>query len=82
MKFFDILGIEPKFLDKSPRLWANDQSFVDCNEVVKCMPVTNDLAERGVKFVTDHLLKVTKDEKQFRAMLVNEWYFKKNSEYF
>lgn len=79
MLFFKVLDIEPTFLDKTPKHWHNDDAYIKCKEIVQSLPVANDLAKRGVKFVTDHLLKVTKDEDQFKAMLINEWDFRKNS---
>ena len=52
---FEILGIDPSFLDKAVAEWELDPGYLNGKEKVYNLMVINDLAERGVKLSAYYL---------------------------
>ena len=66
---FDRLGFEKKWLSKPVREWKSDVGFLEMEEFVKNLLVTNDTAERGIKFIQDYAEILTKDTKERQDIL-------------
>ena len=67
-KFFELLKIDPDFLNKSPETWPDHESYQKGLLVSKNFKVCNDSAERGVKLSADFLGTAQK-EKNFQNVL-------------
>ena len=61
---FDRLGFEKKWLSKPVREWKSDEGYKEMEEFVKHLLVTNDTAERGIKFIQDYAMILTKDTQE------------------
>lgn len=69
-KFFTILfGNIPQFLKKHPSTWFLDEEYLKIEEIVKHQLVVNDVAERGIKLITDFNTILSKDEDQKQYIL-------------
>ena len=67
-KFFDLLKINPDFLNCSPDSWTEQESYLEGQHIVKNLRVCNDSAERGVKLSAD-FLGSAKTEKNYQKIL-------------
>ena len=67
-KFFDLLKINPDFLNCSPDSWTEQESYLEGQHIVKNLRVCNDSAERGVKLYAD-FLGSAKTEKNYQKIL-------------
>ena len=52
-KFFELLKVDPDFLNYPPESWADQDSYRHGFEVIRAPKVCNDSAERGVKLSAD-----------------------------
>ena len=68
-RFFNILGLDYKWLAMNPENWQEVESFRLAREFVTTVKVTNDIAERGVKLAKDYATLLTKDD-SIRAQLM------------
>lgn len=62
MKFFEILHINPSFLDSDPTTWEGREDFAIASSIVRSLHFTNDIAERSVALVSEYHDLLTKDE--------------------
>lgn len=62
------------FLRESPNLWTDNDHYKEVWKIVKSLKVVNDLAERGVKLISDYndLLTTDEDQKQYVLQVVSE----------
>lgn len=58
---FCILGTDYEWLQKSPKEWELSTDYKEMEDYVRTVKVTNDVAERGVKTITDYSKILTKD---------------------
>ena len=58
---FMLLKIGTSWLQSGPKTWSKDPGYQETNAFVTTVKVTNDVAERGVKLITDYAEIVTKD---------------------
>lgn len=68
ISFFEILEIEPDFLDKDAKDWSTDRSYLKALEAIEGLTVINDSAERAVALAKDFGTGRTKDEKQVQKI--------------
>lgn len=75
LKFFNRFCISTDFLEDDPSNWNNSQVYEDGAAFCHGLHVVNDLAERGVKLMTDYNKVLTKDEegKQFLLQVVENY---------
>ena len=66
---WDILGLDYQWLEKSRDKWEEDGAYREAREFVKTLKVTNDVAERGVKLITDYIGILTKDDQKREWLL-------------
>ncbi|XP_055855920.1 uncharacterized protein LOC129919103 isoform X1 [Episyrphus balteatus] len=69
LNFFGRLKIDTSFLKEPPNLWPENPHFKEGFKKVKTLKVVNDMAERGVKLITDFNNLLTKDEEQKQYVL-------------
>ena len=67
-KFFELLKVDPDFLNYPPESWEDQDSYRHGSEVIKALKVCNDSVERGVKLSAD-FLGAAKVEKNFQKIL-------------
>lgn len=80
--FFDYFGLSTSFLKDDPSTWETNFEFEEGWSVCKDLPVVNDAAERGVKFIKDYNKILTNDEEEKEMLLqVVEAYRKKYPSY-
>lgn len=74
MEFFNRLNINTDFLRESPNVWHENTHFKEGFRIVQSLKVVNDMAERGVKLISDFNDLLTKDEdqKQYVLQVVSE----------
>lgn len=67
---FDLIGLvdEQEWMLKPADLWGRFTDFIKFSEVIKSLRVVNDLAERGIKLITD-FIHMSHDEDQRQALL-------------
>ena len=58
-----ILNISADWLVLPPAQWKEDQDYIEVEQFVKTVKVTNDVAERGVKIASDYDSILTRDSK-------------------
>ena len=56
---FSILGTDSDWLEKSPELWPEYESYVEMRKFVRTLKVVNDGSERGVKLIQDFSNSIT-----------------------
>ena len=61
--FFTILNISADWLVLPPAQWKENQDYIEAEQFVKTVKVTNDVAERGVKIASDYASILTRDSK-------------------
>ena len=49
--------------------WEDDDEFKKLQDFSRCLKVTNDVAERGVKMIQDFINTVTNDEEQLQGVM-------------
>lgn len=69
LTFFDQFNIKTDFLRNHPNTWPQNNDFQEGLKIVKTLKVVNDMAERGVKLITDFNDLLTKDEDQKQYVL-------------
>lgn len=67
--FFHITGISKNFLNTNPSTWNDNPDYVSGLNIVKCLEVVNDRAERGVAIMTEYNKLHTKNETQKEDLL-------------
>ena len=72
--FFDRFNIKRDFLRQHPNTWPQNNDFQEGMKIVKTLKVVNDMAERGVKLITDfnNLLTQDEDQKQYVLQVVSK----------
>lgn len=68
-KLFKRFSINTDFLNIDPSNWECNEHFIKALALIQNIPVTNDVAERGVKLMEDYNEKITKDEHQKQYLL-------------
>lgn len=68
--FFEALKLDQEFLGLDPELWPQNTSFKKNVEILKCLQVVNDTAERGVALVKNFNGHLTKNENDFQNLLL------------
>ncbi|KAE8745811.1 hypothetical protein FOCC_FOCC007458 [Frankliniella occidentalis] len=68
--FFEILGIDPSFLDSPPSEWPGNPAFQYGLEIVESLHVVNDVAERAVNLTGQYNCQLTKSETSFQDLLL------------
>ena len=58
-----ILNISADWLVLPPAQWKENQDYIEAEQFVKTVKVTNDVAERGVKIASDYASILTRDSK-------------------
>lgn len=66
---FKRLNINTEFLEKDPATWPQNINYQEGQRMVNNLKVVNDMAERGVKLITDYNQLLTKDEQQKQYVL-------------
>uniref|UniRef100_A0A8D8VWA4 Uncharacterized protein n=1 Tax=Cacopsylla melanoneura TaxID=428564 RepID=A0A8D8VWA4_9HEMI len=69
MCFFQLFEINIEFLNEDPGMWHNNINYIKGLKIAKSLKVVNDVAERGVKLITDFNTLLTKDEEQKQFLL-------------
>ena len=67
--FFTILKTDWQWLHLSPLQWEDNPSYKEAETFVRTVKVLNDLAERGIKLITDYAHCLTKDEEMRKILL-------------
>ena len=60
--FFDILGIDYSWLNRSPEFWHEELEYKRAEMFARTVKTVNDCAERGVKLISDYASVLTKNE--------------------
>ena len=68
---FDLLGLSLEWLKENPEKWENHQSYNEMKQYVTTVKVTNDVAERGVKLISDYAGILTAED-DMRGKLLQE----------
>lgn len=73
--FFTSFNISREFLQSHPSTWESNDRFKEGHSICSNLFVTNDTAERGVKFVKDYnrVLTNNEEEKQFLYQIVESY---------
>ena len=66
---FDLLRVSSTWLESPVVTWGSNKSYVRGQNVIKNMKVTNDVAERSVKMMSDFADKITADPSQRQHLL-------------
>ena len=69
VKFFDIIGESPSFLQLDPSEWLQNDAYKSALSVVKNLKVVNDSAERAVHLMSHFHNSLTKDPEQQQYLL-------------
>ena len=69
LNFFNILGLNTQFLDDDPELWNTNPTYIHAEIIVNNLMVTNDIAERGVKLMSEFNSLLARDEQQKQSIL-------------
>ena len=64
LNFFSITGISSGFLKKKVEDWEDDAEYQKSRQLVRCMRVVNDIAERGVALMDEYNKIHTNNEEQ------------------
>lgn len=74
-KFFSRIEISLDFTESDPSEWSDNEDYMKGVDYCKSLMVTNDTAERGVKFMQDYNRVLTLDpqENQFLLQVVDEY---------
>ncbi|XP_039440673.1 uncharacterized protein LOC120421523 [Culex pipiens pallens] len=67
--FFKIMTISTDFMLKNVQDWEGDEGYIVGKKRAASLQVTNDVAERGVKLISDFNQKATRDPAQQEYML-------------
>lgn len=75
LRFFDRFSISTDFLSDDPSTWTTNEEYLDGSSFCRGLNVVNDLAERGVKLMTDFNNILTNDEetKQYLLQVVENY---------
>lgn len=77
-QFFTSFGLPHDFLQFEPSTWESNEDFQECLRFCHQLPVVNDTAERGVKFMKDYNKVLTNNEEEKQMVLqIVESYKKK-----
>lgn len=73
--FFERFQIDHSFLDSDVSEWKSKKNYQHGLEVLKNLTVVNDVAERGIKLITDYNDRLThnEDQKQFILQVVADY---------
>ena len=66
---FSILGTDYEWLRQKPEEWENSPDYKEMEGFVRTVKVTNDVAERGVKIISDYAKILTQDNSLRRKLL-------------
>lgn len=66
---FDALGVKCDWLTAPADSWGENDSYKKAQQFVKSVKVTNDVAERGVKLMSDFATHITTDREQRSCLL-------------
>ena len=66
---FSILGIDYEWLQQKPEEWESSSDYKEMESFVRTVKVTNDVAERGVKIISDYSKILTHDNSLRRKLL-------------
>ena len=69
---FMLIKSGTSWLQNGPETWSEDPGYQETTTFVTTVKVTNDVAERGVKLITDYAGILTKDEAA-RKFLLQGW---------
>ena len=58
---FTLLGLSSNWLAQPPSQWDRDPDYREMEKFARSVKLTNDIAERGVKLISDYSDKLTKD---------------------
>ena len=67
---FDLLGLSPKWLELPPSQWDQDPDYREMEKFARSVKLTNDIAERGVKLISDYSDKLTKDSDERKKLVM------------
>ena len=78
LNFFSITGISSGFLKKKVEDWEDDAEYQKSRQLVRCMRVVNDIAERGVALMDeyDKIHTNNEEQKQYLLLLIKEYRMK------
>lgn len=68
-KLFVRFGIDSSFLGENPKTWEENSGFLEGRKIMKSLTVVNDVAERGVKLMSDFNTSLSKNEDQVQFIL-------------
>lgn len=66
---FDALGVECNWLTNPADTWEDNDNYKFAQKFVRSVKVTNDVAERGVKLMSDFATQITTDPEQRSCLL-------------
>ena len=79
---FDALGVDFEWLTTPADTWVENKSYKKAQNFVRTVKIANDVAERGVKLMSDFATKITTDPEQRNCLLqVVEYHRKKFDSY-
>ena len=66
---FDMLNIKSDWLKEPVDTWQDDSDYAKAHSIVKNLKVVNDVAERGIKMMSDYAEKITTDHQHRQVLL-------------
>lgn len=67
--FFSKFELETDFFELDPSEWIDNEEYKTASHFFQSLLVTNDAAERGVKFMKDYNCVLTRDEEEIQFIL-------------
>lgn len=69
LNFFKRFKLDSSFLDVHVSEWKSNAQFISAREIVRRIRVVNDVAERGIKLITEYNDRLTHDDEQKQYIL-------------
>ena len=66
---FTLLNLGCKWLELSPEKWESDPDYKEMRDFARRVKLTNDVAERGVKLISDYSNILTKDSEERKRLV-------------
>ena len=66
---FDKFGFSKEWLRKPVEEWKSSPDYLELEDFLRNLLVTNDSAERGIKLVSDYAMCLTKDSEERQKIL-------------
>ena len=66
---FDKFGFSKEWLRRPVEEWKSSPGYLELEDFLRNLLVTNDSAERGIKLVSDYAMSLTKDSEERQRIL-------------